>query len=112
MAYGTGNRERIVEHIANLDNFQIGNVKGWWYPTGLAVPRGQLWQALRAELDGCGAGERPVYAVFSYFTPIAWRAAGLPWHCPAVRYSVPTSHHQSLARQGIDRSRGRYEGTR
>jgi len=100
VAYGSKNRKRIIDLIGTLRSFQIGNMSANWYPTPLAVPIGSLpgdaILALRA-LDG----DTPVYVIFSYVTPIAWRLAGRRWVAPSHRYSRTTTHHQDLAAQGM-----------
>lgn len=103
MAIGIKNRQKIIEHIASLDNFVIGNMRGAWYPNGTGPTVGKLPPELRRSLRGTGhvlEDMMPVYVVYSYDTPIAWRRPGGPWRRPEVRYSVTTSHHQSLAAQG------------
>lgn len=96
MAMGIKNRRKIIEHVASLDNFEIGNVRGGWYPDGTGVPTGRL-----ADGAALTSTQGPVYVVYSYGTPIAWRPAGGAWVAPQTRYSVTTSHHQSLVRQGM-----------
>jgi hypothetical protein len=39
------------------------------------------------------------FIVYSYTTPIAWHSTASGWTCPPDRYSVTTSHHQSLIRK-------------
>jgi len=42
--------------------------------------------------------DRPTFAVYSYATPIAWRASDGSWVMPNERYSSSTSCHQSVTR--------------
>lgn len=46
--------------------------------------------------------DAPSIVVYSYVTPIAWRAANGTWRIPKERYSVTTSKHQGLVRRAID----------
>lgn len=105
MAYGAKNQDQIVKAIADLRIFKIGNMKGSWYPSSEAVPTGKLAPEHTQALRYAGAGQRPVYVIFSYATPIAWRTAGdqgeCQWCHPVARYSITTSGHQSLAAQGM-----------
>ena len=102
------NRSKVIEHIASLDNFQVGNVRAWWYPTPLGVPTGRLAPehvALLRQLHP----DVPVYVIFSYATPLAWRVPGGSWTVPEARYSVTTGQHLSLARQGMREQQQRFE---
>lgn len=106
MVFGAKNQDQIVKAIADLRDFKIGTMKGQWYPSSLDVPPGWLSPGHREALRHAGGGERPVYVIFSYGTPVGWRTAGdqgeCQWQSPHVWYSVTTTHHQSLARQGMD----------
>ena len=59
--------------------------------------------------------ERVEYVIYSYDTPIAYHVRDktladgtVPFHwvMPDVRYSVTTSHHQSVVRTAIDNPKG------
>jgi hypothetical protein len=50
----------------------------------------------------------PVYAVYSYHTPIAWLTAGGEWIVPTARYSVTTSQHQGKVRAALSQVSGGY----
>ena len=43
----------------------------------------------------------PVYVVSSYGTPIAWHSERTGWHVVEQKFSVTTSRHTGLVRQGI-----------
>lgn len=95
---GIKNRQKIIDHISDLDCFVIGTMRGCYYPDASRLDTGKLppeWSAQFKAVPG------PVYVVWSYATPIAWHAASgvNDWMMPDVRYSNTTSHHQSLARQ-------------
>jgi hypothetical protein len=98
---GTKNRRKIIEHVASLDNFVAGNVRGGWYPTGEGLRGTGLGQLAPEHVKALTSIKGPVYVVWSYQTPIAWRPAGGSWVDPGDRYSVTTPHHQSLTRQGM-----------
>jgi hypothetical protein len=96
---GIKNRRKVIEGVACLDNFEVGTVRGAWYPNGTGFDLGKLppeWHSKIRDLV-----DTPVYVIYSYATPIAWRTAGGPWVVPDVRYSGTTLHHMSLARQGM-----------
>jgi hypothetical protein len=95
------NQRHIVRLVGELQAFKVGSVKASWFPTSLAVPTGMLSDGWARQLRAVGNGDRPVYVVFSYSTPIAWRGAGLDWVAPQVKYSPTTTHHQSLVAQGM-----------
>lgn len=97
------NVDQIVASIGDLRAFKINTMKGLWFPTSEAVPVGMLSAGHLQALRCAGGGVKPIYVVFSYGTPIAWRCAGdgQEWCVPKVTYSVTTSKHQSLAAQGM-----------
>lgn len=67
-------------------------------------------RALADEIDACG----PVFVIFSYSTPIAWKPCRpliREWQVPDVRYSVTTTNHQNVVRVAVD-SPGFYASAR
>jgi hypothetical protein len=101
MGYGRKNAGAIIHQIGDLRKFKIGNMKADWFPTPLAVPLGMLHPGYARELRS--GVDMPVYVIFSYSTPIAWKYAGQQWCAPPVKYSITTSGHQSLAAHGMGR---------
>jgi hypothetical protein len=106
-AFGAKTLKAVEGLIGKLANFKVGNMKGQWFPGSLAVPVGMMSAGHARTLHAAGQGDKPIYVVFSYGTPIAWRTAGdqgaCGWTIPAVRYSVTTSKHQGIARRGAAR---------
>jgi hypothetical protein len=98
---GGKNQQKIIEHVGNVDNFVVGTVRGGWFPSPDKVPMGRLADSAGAHGWGDLDPDKPVYVVYSYETPVAWRQAGGPWVSPRIQWSVTTSHHQSLVRQGM-----------
>lgn len=98
---GIKNRRKVIEHVASLDNFVVGNVRGGWYPSGTGLRGQDMGQLPPESRDALTGIDGPVYVIYSYRTPIGWRPAGGAWTDPGTRYSVTTSHHQSLMRQGM-----------
>ena len=45
--------------------------------------------------------DAPSVVVYSYATPIAWRADSGTWRVPNERYSVTTSKHQGIVKRAI-----------
>lgn len=67
----------------------------------MGIAREEVRAAIRALADGALYGQRRVYVVYSYATPIAWAVEGETLlTVPDVRYSVTTSRHQSLVMGG------------
>lgn len=102
------NRDQIVDMIGDLRAFKINTMKAAWFPSSQAVPPGMLSAGHLEALRCAGGGNKPIYVVFSYGTPIAWRCAGdqgddSGWCAPTVHYSVTTTKHQDLAAQGMRR---------
>lgn len=97
------NVDQIVAAIGAVLPFKINTMKGLHFPSSEAVPVGMLSAGHVQALRCAGGGDTPIYVVFSYGTPIAWRCAGdgQEWCAPKVTYSVTTSKHQALAAQGI-----------
>ena len=97
------NRDAIT-WIATRQDFQTGNRTLWgaWLPNYYLpiysrLP-GEDADALRATFEN--AGPRGVYVVFSYATPIGW-FDGETWYVSPTKYSVTTSRHQGILRQGV-----------
>lgn len=74
------------------------------FDTGGAL-RGRTWAEfgagqLRDEAfrSFCSQANEIDFIVYSYTTPIAWHSPS-GWTCPSDRYSITTSHHQSLIRK-------------
>jgi hypothetical protein len=87
----TRDAQRIAKAIANGGEFTThGALSGESGPFNTSsagrLPGQYLEEFLTAD-----------YALFSYATPIAYRANGR-WVVPDVRYSVTTSRHQSTVR--------------
>lgn len=103
MAFGIAKRKEIIEEITSLKPFVIGSMRGAWYPCGAGATNDGRIKVPAEWMEELHAIPVPTYVVYSYGAPIAWhRASGVNvWTVPGIRYSVTTSHHQSLTRQAI-----------
>lgn len=83
-------------HIGQRTQFHTsGSLQGTYFRTECGMlPQHRMASYLRAQ------DADDFYAVYSYFTPIAWYAHGT-WTVPDVRYSVTTSKHQNIVRKAV-----------
>ena len=65
---------------------------------GASTSYGQLPKEILAEYEVYAAANNIFYTVLSYKTPIAWVTWNEKVVIPDVKYSVTTTHHQSLCR--------------
>jgi hypothetical protein len=109
MAMRRENSETVIEKVADLYPFQVGNVSGSWFQDGTQPDTGKLPVQWRRGLEDIGC---PVYVAYSYKTPIAWYPAGAAlWIIPDIHYSRTTLQHLSLVRQGARRRADRIAAT-
>jgi hypothetical protein len=95
MAFSQKNRIKVALAIHNREPFKHASMRGEWISQGQGW-YGQLPQetvnTMRELLK-----DRDLYVIYSYATPI-----GYAWdreiHIPDHRYSVTTTHHQSIVR--------------
>ncbi|WNM68807.1 hypothetical protein SEA_SOOS_77 [Gordonia phage Soos] len=90
----TRKRTEHLEALEQIRPFDGGIIRGEMHPNGLRVSLGELpmqWATKLSALDG------PLFVVFSYLTPIAWRTnAGIV--IPPVKYSATTTRHQNIVK--------------
>jgi|SRR6266436_4837829 len=89
-------RQIVSNGMLNRQSFTRGNISANWYVPGEYIQMGQLPLSLQKELSDINL-DYDVFVVFSYKTPIAWYF-NENWTIPDVKYSVTTTHHQSLIR--------------
>lgn len=97
MALQATGRAAIDTAVSARKDFRHGNVRGAWYPSWAAVPRGQF----DGTYDTGRVSVGMVYVVFSYQTPIAMFSPISGWTMPNVRYSVTTTNHQATVRMAL-----------
>ena len=56
--------------------------------------------------DAYHGGDKPVYTIRSYDTPIAWKRADGTWAVPEVKYSVTTGRQQNTVLYAIQLAGG------
>lgn len=97
MATSFNTRQRIHKLVSRHEEFRIGNISAIRYNAGDSPSTGILPQHLTDQLKGA-LTDNDVYIVYSYATPIGWvRLDGNDnWFIPDVKYSVSTTHHQTL----------------
>ena len=90
-------RAILSKSMEEREPFERGNLRGKRYESDEFIPTGQLPQEHREAL--ISIRDATIYVVYSFLTPIAWIDTCLDeWVIPDVRYSVTTTHHQSLVR--------------
>lgn len=104
MALKFETRQKIELAIDDRQPFKYGNMSGRWVQDEYDLTNGILpmeyWRALKKDLSTL-----PRYVVFSYDTPIGWakgEQSKAEWVIPDVRYSVTTTHHQTVLRIAAD----------
>lgn len=96
-----GLRENSLKKIQNgideTKDFDAGNVHGEWFPIGHFGRNnvGRLDEQ-EAKLLIERNEKVPVFAVFSYRTPIAHVAKGYDWHVTEQYFSKTTEHHKKV----------------
>ncbi|QKY79994.1 hypothetical protein PQD13_gp82 [Gordonia phage Clawz] len=91
----TSKRSEHIEAVRDVRSFDGGTVWADTYPNGLRVTLGDLppqWSKELSVVDG------PLYVVFSYRTPIAWRTHDRIV-IPPVKYSATTTRHQNIVKE-------------
>ena len=92
----TRNARTIARAIWQGEDFTTsGALRGEAFPFFIGtgrMPDNEAAQLRAARID---------YVVYSYGTPIAYRASG-EWIAPDAKYSVTTSKHQSTIRYALD----------
>lgn len=101
---GKGKRavQAAVDHFTPFDH---GTLSGRWVDSITLAEWGKLPAVYLAALADEIKAKGRVFVIFSYSTPIAWRAAQpliREWLVPDVRYSVTTSNHQGVVRVAAD----------
>ncbi|MBK6906320.1 MAG: hypothetical protein IPH08_04125 [Rhodocyclaceae bacterium] len=90
------NRQTAMDFIRDRVDFTASSLSGrlgTYYGYG-----GRLGSALRNRWRA----DNPVYAVYSYDTPIAWLpSGGGPWVMPTTKYSPTTTNHQTVAARAV-----------
>jgi hypothetical protein len=102
----TVNRSTAPDAIAAQEDFHNSSNSLWGGPVNPDSWRGdsmgRLPEEWRAEIKrSAERGNSPVYAVYSYATPIGWLLQDGTAVVPEVSYSVTTSQHQGLVRRGF-----------
>lgn len=82
-----GNREPFKRHGFNM-----------WASEGATMLQGRLPEAYWEQYSVLAKNGSIAYTVLSYGTPIAWVTLGGTVIIPDVKYSVTTTHHQSLCK--------------
>lgn len=97
MGLAARTRQKIDNHIERRETFKYGNVSAIRYNAGETPQTGILPGFLRDQLKAV-AKDNDLYIVYSYQTPIGWSVCdgNDNWFIPDVKYSVSTTHHQSL----------------
>lgn len=96
MALKGRSKRAIQDGVDNLKDFKVGNVSGRNFGCFGDAPKGRLtWEPAYS-----GAwGNQPVYVVYSYHTPIAWRFTDEDmWIIPKFHYNMATTNHQKMVR--------------
>jgi hypothetical protein len=85
--------------IAAFETFKnsTGSFSGGWEFKGTGI--------LPTEYQSQAYAARYGYFVYSYDTPIAWYVNGEGWTEPDTKYSVTTTKHQGITRQGMRESK-------
>jgi hypothetical protein len=97
MATLTKTRIMLSEAMEKHEPFKRGNLSGERFNAGEYVPIGRLPRDYVSQIRQA-SHDNDLYVVYSYGTPIAWcKCDGKDeWVKPDVKYSVTTTHHQSL----------------
>ena len=102
MKLATGNAAVPISKRVPFTTY--GSLRGAFATVGNASQLGRLpdeWRAVWSDAVKSATnkhGDNPMFAVWSYGTPIAWHTVTDGWVVPDVRYSVTTSKHQGQAR--------------
>ena len=98
MALSNANRIKVGKAIHNREEFKHASMSGKWISNRSYLDWGQLqFHPETVEEMQKLLADRDLYVVFSYTTPIAY-AWDREMHVPDHKYSVTTSHHQSIAK--------------
>lgn len=99
--HGAYGNDELAQAVARGEKFTAGgraygqaNVRGEGSPD--YVERGKLNDAGR---DALASSEKASmeYVIYSYSTPIAWKAGGV-WHMVSQKFSPSTTRHQGMVR--------------
>lgn len=92
---------KIDNGIANCEPFQAASVSGDF----ISYIPSNSWQGEedRQRLDDAirNSSTNKVFAVFSYGTPIAWKAPNSDWFVTPEKYTASTTHHTTLIHSAI-----------
>lgn len=97
MAFSQKNRIAVANHIKNREAFQHAGMSGAWVTSEYGLSNvGQLnyHPESLATLNEL-LKDRDLYVIYSYATPIAY-AWDKEIHIFPHKYSVTTTHHQSI----------------
>lgn len=105
MALKAKGKRAIQAAVDTRRSFRHETLSARWVNDVHLCEWGQLpaahMKALAEEIDACGS----VFVIFSYDTPIAWKACRpiiREWCVPDVKYSVTTTNHQNVVRTAVD----------
>lgn len=97
MAFSQKNRIKVGKLIHERKEFKHASMSGEWVTAG-GANWGQLnWHPETVAKMQELLKERDLYVVYSYATPIAY-AWDREMHVPDHKYSVTTTHHQSIVK--------------
>jgi len=105
MALKSKGKRAIQAAVDSFTPFRHETLRGEWVRDVHLCQWGILPAKLLAVLADEIEAKGSVFVIFSYSTPIAWRAAQpliREWFVPDVKYSVTTSNHQSVVRVAAD----------
>lgn len=99
MALQRSGATKVQSGVDNLRPFNIGNLSGSW---SNSPNMGQLPKEYVDMLKALAQTD-DVYVIYSYRTPIAWRARNSKtWTIPNVKYSVTTTNHQNVVKVAVE----------
>lgn len=93
------NQSDALAKLVTFDVFDAGSLRAEIVSDGLRVYLGELPKRYATELS---AVDGPMYVVYSYRTPIAWRTDERIV-IPKVKYSGTTTRHQNLVKEAWKR---------
>lgn len=100
---------KIMDAIRAGETFQVQRMNLFGRP--VARPELARLGELPDRVAGFWRADTPDYALYSYSTPIAWRAAADAWVVPDVVYSLTTTTHQLIVRGALRTAGVLPEGT-
>jgi hypothetical protein len=99
------NQKTAVGSMTICANFDAGNLTGRWEMKNSVISTGRLNHEERVRL--AEAFKEPLYVVYSYSTPIAWRTLHDPeWQLVAQKFSSTTSRHLSVVKKAASYVKG------